>query len=252
MNSKKITAVILSHNNRQSILRALSSVKWCDEVLVIDDFSTDGTFQLIEKKRKVRVLQHHLKGDFASQRNFALANVSTSWVLFVDADEVVSEPLRQDLKKIVQNYTCDGCSITRRDFLWGREMRFGEYYDFSLVRFGRREKGKWIGRVHEEWKINGKIAWLRSPLYHYPYNSIDEFLKKINFYSDIRARELYDLGTKSSFWAILVYPLIKFIMNYLLRLGYKDGMQGLISAMVMSFYSFLVRAKLWLLWHEES
>ncbi|MEK7450742.1 MAG: glycosyltransferase family 2 protein [Patescibacteria group bacterium] len=243
-----ISAVVLTRNEENSIIDCLESMGWCDEIIVVDDFSQDRTIEIIGglRNKKISVFKRALNKDYSKQRNFGLSKTSYEWILFVDADERVSPFLRDEILKATSTRSkYDGYLIRRRDILWGKELRYGELGDVKLLRLAKKGKGEWSGRVHEEWEIRGAVGQLNSSLIHYPHQTITEFLREINFYTDIRAKELFDNGTRVSWLSILLYPKAKFILNYFLRLGFLDGIQGLIVVIFMSFHSFLVRSKLW-------
>lgn len=248
-----ISAVVLTKNEERNIGKCLDSILWCDEIIVVDDFSEDNTVEKIQNlNSKIKIFEKHLNNDFASQRNYGFSKAKYEWVIFVDADEIVSSDLKNEiLGKIKNNKNTGGFYVKRRDFIFGNVMQHGEFGNIKLLRLGRANKGKWEGRVHEEWKIKGKIEELGHSLFHYPHQSINGFLKDINFYTDIRAKELFDKGAKSNFISIILYTKIKFIQNYFLKLGFLDGTSGLVLALFMSLHSFLVRSKLWLLWQKK-
>ncbi|MBM3284233.1 glycosyltransferase family 2 protein, partial [Candidatus Gottesmanbacteria bacterium] len=203
--------------------------------------------------------RRHLEGDFASQRNYGLSKAKGDWVLFVDADEIVSKELASEIKyrlfrlgksfsgqaKSLSNQVT-GFYLKRLDYFLGQWLRYGETGSIRLIRLARREAGTWKGRVHEHWGIEGKVGQLNNPLLHYSHKNISLFLKKINRYTDIVAQYWKEQGREITFWQILLYPLGKFIHNYLVRRGFLDGVPGLIMALMMSFHSFLTRGKLWL------
>ena len=170
-------------------------------------------------------------------------------MLFIDADERVSSALWYEIMATINtpfdNYS--GFYLKRRDVMWGKELRHGETGNIKLLRLARKDAGKWQGRVHEVWKIKGKTATLNNPLSHFPHQSVAEFLREINHYTDIRANELFEKKIAVYWWEILLYPKAKFLFNYIFRGGFLDGLQGLVFALMMSFHSFLVRSKLWLL-----
>mgnify|MGYP001615031260 CR=1 FL=1 len=113
-------------------------------------------------------------------------------------------------------------------------------------RLAKKDAGKWKGAVHEKWEITGKVGTLKNPIIHYPHQTVAEFLQELNLYTSLRAEELYMKNTRAYWWSIVVYPMIKFTVNYFLKRGFLDGIHGLIFAIIMSFHSFLVRGKLWL------
>lgn len=135
--------------------------------------------------------------------------------------------------------------------MWGKELRHGETGNIKLLRLAKKDTGRWEGKVHEEWKVKGEIGTLKNGIEHYPHKTIAEFLKEINYYTDLRSKELYEKRVKANFFSIIIYPKVKFFQNYILKLGILDGMEGLIFAILMSFHSFMVRGKLWLLWDKK-
>lgn len=243
-----ITAIILTKNEEKYIEACLESLAWCSEIIVIDDNSSDSTVELA-KKRKAIVFTRNLNGDFSAQRNFGLEKASNEWVLFIDADERISLTLQYEIMGQISSTLSEevGYFIKRRDVLWGKELQYGEVGNIKLLRLAKKYAGKWHGKVHEVWKVRGKTATLNNILMHYPHASVNEFLKEINYYTSLRAKELASKKTKVSVLTIVSYPIAKFTLNYFLRLGFLDGIRGLILALLMSFHSFLVRGKLWTL-----
>lgn len=245
-----ISVVVLTKNEEQNIKRCLESIKWCDEVIIVDDKSSDNTLE-IAKKYKAKIYTNSLDNNFAAQRNFGLSKARNEWVLFVDSDEVVSDALAYEISSAIglkdqNSRNLNGFYIRRSDFIWGKQLKYGETGDIKLLRLGKKGAGVWEGMAHERWRIDGSLGKLSNPLLHFPHKTLEEFLKEINFYTDIKAEELKSENTKVFFWSILLYPLVKFIFNYIIKRGFLDGVEGLIFAIIMSFHSFLVRSKLWL------
>lgn len=245
-----ITAVVLAKNEEEKIEKCLKTLKWCDEVVVVDDESEDKTAE-IAKKLGAKVYKRALNGDFAAQRNFGLEKARGEWVFFVDVDEQVTPQLRAEIQKKT-NGQFVGFYIKRRDFIFGRGLKYGETGGVKLLRLGKKGMGSWQGRVHETWEIQGPKEELENLLEHYPHPTVSEFLKDINLYSTLRARQLYEENKKSNLFQIIFYPVGKFLQNFFLRLGFLDRMAGFMVATLMSFHSFLVRSKLYLLWKKEA
>ena len=239
-----LTVVVLTRNEEANLAKCLDSLKFCDEILIVDDSSTDTTLE-IAKKHKARVVQHALNSDFSAQRNYALSQITSGWILFVDADEVVTPELAAEIHKAVQKSDITGCFLPREDILWAKHMHYGDT-KASLLRLARRGAGEWHGKVHETWHVTGQTATLGHPLLHYPHPTVSDFLRHINFYSTLRAAELKSSSYKTNLYEIIFYPIGKFFYLYLYRLGFLDNTQGFLSAMMMAFYSFLVRGKLYL------
>lgn len=250
-----ISVIILTKNEEKNIIDCLETVSWVDEIIIVDDNSTDRTIEIVKnlENRKIKIYSRSLNEDFSAQRNFGLSKTTKKWVLFIDADERVSSELHEELNALIINSkenTKDGYFLKRKDFMWGNMLKHGETGNISILRFAKKDSGVWIGKVHEVWTIEGAKGDLESNLLHYPHQSIDEFLKEINFYSTIRAKELYDKKVKVKRLDLLTYPLGKFLLNFILKLGFMDKIDGLIFSLMMSFHSFLVRSKLWLLWQK--
>ena len=256
----KLSTVILTKNEEKNIERCLKSLDFCDEIIIVDDYSSDKTLEKIKtlkseigNKSKIEVYQRNLNGDFAAQRNFGMEKASGEWVLFVDADEEVNENLKLEIRNLKLEKKIAAYYIKRRDWFWGREVRFGEVGQIrqrGLIRLIRKGLGKWEGKAHEELKVKNqklKVGRLKNYLNHYPHPTIKEFLKEINFYSSLRADELFQQGKRTNIFEIVLFPLGKFFLNYFLRLGFLDGAVGFVYAFMMSFHSFLVRGKLYML-----
>jgi glycosyltransferase involved in cell wall biosynthesis len=247
-----ISAVILTKNEEMNIGDCLDSISWCDERIIIDDHSDDKTVD-IAKKKGATVFIHSMYEDFSLQRNFGLEKAEGDWVLFIDADERVSPALwyeiMQHTNESIEDFS--GFYIKRLDTMWARVLKHGETGNVVLLRLARKGAGRWEGKVHERWVVKGKTAVLKNPLDHFPHSSVSEFLKEINYYTDLRAEELFKRKTKSNWLSIIAYPKAKFIQNYIIKGGFLDGLPGLLVAILMSFHSFLVRGKLWLLWQKK-
>jgi glycosyltransferase involved in cell wall biosynthesis len=245
---KTLSCVILTKNEEKVIKKCIKSVDFCDETIVIDDSSTDKTVE-IGKELGAKVYKRGLENNYAKQRNFALKKAKGKWVLFVDADEIVPPELKSEIVNVINapatNYL--GYKIRRKDFLWGKELKHGEVGSVRLLRLARRKAGKWRRRVHEEWIILGRVGNLKSPLYHYPHPTLREFTTSVNRFSSLHAKANYGEGKRSNTLKILLWPILKFVRNYVFKLGFLDGMQGFMVAMIMSFHSFLAWGKLWML-----
>jgi glycosyltransferase involved in cell wall biosynthesis len=267
-----LSAVVLTKNEKKNIERCLKSLDFVDEIVVVDDYSSDRTLSLIKNEKikiknlpsesegdnsKLKIFKRSLNGDFAAQRNFGLEKASGEWILFLDADEEVSPDLKEEIKEVIRYASLErddlvGFYIKRRDFFWGREVKFGEVLKVrqkGILRLIKKGFGQWQGKVHEKFKIENrklKIGKLKNFINHYPHPTIKEFLQEINFYSSLRANELFSQGKKTNILEIIFYPLFKFILNYFIYLGFLDGPPGFVYAFMMSFHSFLVRGKLYI------
>ncbi len=248
MDKVAISAVVLTRDEEKNLESCLGSLDFCEEVIIVDDGSTDKTEE-IAKKYSAKIYRRALADDYASQRNWAMEKASHDWILFVDADEQVSKDLRKNLTGIIEKSNqFSTYYIKRRDFFWGRELRFGETHKIrsqGLIRLVKKNAGHWVGQVHETFYTDKAVGRLSGYLDHYPHQTVREFIKDVNRYSSIRAKELDKQGVKANIFTVCFLPLGKFILNYWLKLGVFDGVAGFIYAFFMSFHSFLVRAKLY-------
>lgn len=242
-----LTAIVIARNESKNIGRCLESLTFCDHILVVDDNSTDDTPK-IAKKYKAEVLTHSLDNNFAMLRNFALSEAKTPWVLFVDADEVVSLELAAEIKTSIIKIEFKGFAMRRLDTMWSQTLQHGDVGNVWLVRLARRGAGKWDGSVHESWQVEGKIGRLKQPLMHYPHPDLVSFLQHIDHYSSIKADYFFKQGRKTNVFEIMGGPIWRFFKAYCVQLGLLDGVSGFVHAMAMAMYSFLVTSKLYLLY----
>jgi glycosyltransferase involved in cell wall biosynthesis len=240
----KLSIVVLTHNDESIIVDCLERLNFTNEIIIVDDNSTDRTVELA-KRYTDKVYQRSLSGSFSNQRNFALNYVHNPWVLFIDSDELVSDSLEKDVLRGISDVNFAGYYIKRVDSMWGKKILHGEAGEVNLLRLAKKNSGKWHGSVHETWKIIGKKGTLPSVLIHVPHPSMREFINEVDTYSTLRAEELKEAGKSVSFLSIIIYPSVKFLLNFFLKKGFKDGIPGFLYAMTMSFHSFLVRAKLY-------
>ncbi len=253
-----LSVVILTKNEEKNIIDCLESVSWADEILLIDDYSTDRTIEVTKNfdlNKKVTIIKKRLDNDFSSQRNFGILKAKYDWILFVDADERVTKELREEIHLVLisekTNPAFYGFYLSRKDVMWGKMIKHGEMGSIRLLRLIKKGSGKWKGKVHEQFIAEKRVEELENGLLHFPHQSISDFLTEINFYTSIRSKELFNLGVQTNILQIIFYPMAKFIMNYLVKQGIRDGTEGLILAIIMSFHSFLVRGKLWILWQKK-
>ena len=241
-----ISGIIVAKNAKDTIERALRSIDFCDEIIVIDDNSEDKTGK-IAQKLGAKVYKRNLEGDYASQRNFGLQKAKGDWVFFLDTDEIVSE----NLKKIIlgdklkcTNY--NGFFIKRRDIFLGKELKHGESGNIKLLRFARKNAGKWKRKVHEYWDIKKGLGYMKGEIIHYPHKNLHIFIDKISHYSKIHYKENEREGKRSNILKIIFYPSGKFLYNYFWKLAIFDGVHGFVISILMSFHSFISWSGLWL------
>jgi|GEM_PF-160377 len=240
-----ISCCIICFNEEANIRRCLESVKWCNEIIVVDSFSADRTVEICREYTD-RVIQRPWPG-YVEQKRFALSQASHEWVLNVDADEEVSPALRQEILAVLQQNhpAVDGFYVPRLVYYLGRWWWRGWYPGYRLRLF-RKAKVRWGGvDPHEKVLLRGQADRLRGPLYHYTYDDVSDHLRAINGLTEVSSRELALRGKCTRTSDLLFRPLWRFLRFYVLSGGFRDGVPGLFVAVTSAFYVFLKYAKLW-------
>lgn len=248
----KLSTVILAKNEEGNIKECLESVKFSDEIIVLDDYSTDRTID-IAKNFNAKIAQRSLNGDFSAQRNYGLKLAKGEWVLFLDADERVSRELKDEIVYFINNplKTFDGFIFKRKDIIWGHQFNFGENGKTKLLRLAKKQAGFWKRKVHEVWQIKGNIYIFKNPLFHYPHQDLKEFIFEINGFSSLHADANRNEKKRSNIFKIICYPLLKFANIFIIKLGFLDGLYGFVVALLMSVHSYLAWSKLWIMQKEK-
>lgn len=244
-----LTGIVIAKNESERIQQALKTLSFCDEILLIDNDSSDATADLA-KEMGARVVSNLTRNDFAYLRNFASAEAQGEWLLYLDADEELSPNLRANIRHEITDPKADAYYLRRRDHFMGQVLEHGEVskvYERGIIRLMKKNTGQWHGSIHEEWKTQNKISSVDGFIEHYPHQSIIEFLRHIKRYSQIRATELQKAGIRTNAGVIIMYPLGKFLYTYIIKGGFKDGAAGFIYSFMMSFHSFLVRSTLFII-----
>ncbi|MCE9500223.1 MAG: glycosyltransferase family 2 protein, partial [Leptospira sp.] len=218
---------------------------FADEIVVVDSGSTDKTIALL-KKAKIKIRNRKFD-NYVNQKNYCLSLARNNWVLALDADEVVSKGLREEIISLSrENFrNFDAFYIPRLTFYLGKWIRHGGWYPNYQIRLFRKDKGKFGGMlVHEKVSIGNNFSHTKNPLHHYSYKNISDHLKFIDRYSDLTALERFKAGKNSGVARAISEAAWKFFSMYLLRLGFLDGKEGLVVAILGSYYNFLKYIKL--------
>jgi len=240
---KKITAIIPTFNEEANIRQCIESVLWCDEVMIIDSFSTDNTLK-IAKEYTSFILQREYEYS-ASQKNFAIPQANNNWILLVDADEVVSDPLKKEIQHLQKKGPdCSAYWIGRDNYFMNHNMKFSGWQGDSVVRFFERDACKYEDkRVHAEIVSTGKIGKLKSKLIHNTYKGMPHFLSKIDNYTTWAAKDLAEKKKSINYYHLMVKPTFRFFRQYILKLGIFDGIPGLIACGLSAMEVFLRHVK---------
>jgi glycosyltransferase involved in cell wall biosynthesis len=240
----RLSCFIVCRDEEANIGGALESVKWCDEIVIVDSFSRDRTLQICRGYTD-RIFQRAWPG-FVAQKAFGLEQTRFPWVLNLDADERVSPELREEIERELRDPRADGYYVPRLVHYLGRWWRHGGWYPDYRLRLFRRDRVVWGGiDPHEKVILRGRSARLRGPLLHYTYRDIGAHVGTINRFTGVAAWELLVRGRRATLADLLLRPLWRFVRYYVLRLGCTQGIAGLFVAESAAFYVFAKYAKLW-------
>ena len=246
MSRQSLSISIIAFNEEHNIRDCLESVKWADEIIVVDSHSTDRTRDIAHEYTE-RIIERDWPGH-VEQKNFALEQTTCDWVFCVDADERVSPELADEIGRILgaNDRPEAGYSVPRKVFYLGRWITHGGWYPDRKLRLVRRGKARWAGvNPHDHLYADGPVGKLKGDLYHYTYRNLSDHLNTINKFTTIAAGELHKNGKGCPLFHMLVNAPARFFKMYFLRLGFLDGLPGFVVAWLAGYYVFLKYAKLW-------
>lgn len=243
--SLKISACVTACDEEDKIAACLKSLMWCDEIVVVDSYSKDRTVEIC-KEYTSRVIQHPWEG-YIAQKNYIRGLAKHPWILFVDADEVVSDALRKEIEAEFERGPGEtvGYSFPRMVHYLGMWIRHGEWYPDRKLRLFLKDRGHSAGQEpHDRVVVNGPVKALKSPLYHFTYDNMADHIDTLNRFSGISAHEKNAAGMKFRLADLLFRPLWRLFKAYILKRGFLDGKAGLVIAGLSSFGVFIKYAKL--------
>jgi len=242
-----IAAVVITKDEERNIAACLASLRWVDEMIVVDACSSDRTVG-IAKAFTDRIFVRPWPG-YGPQKNFGMDQPAADWVLIVDADERVPEALRDEIRQVLHagpSADLAGFEIPRRNFFYGRWIRGGGIYPDYQLRLLRRSAGRYDDvLLHERLQLRGRIARLTNPLDHYSMPGIGEHVRKIARYTTLAAQEKLKVRSRVNWMDIAGNHLATIIRTYVLRGGYRDGVHGVIVALFAGMHTFVKYAKAW-------
>lgn len=239
-----ITAVVITKNEEKMIVNCLACLSWCDQILVVDNYSDDRTKELAEQQKAQVISEKNLS--FAELRNKALAEVKTDWVIYVDADERITPVLSKEILVQVETTKENALTIHRENMMYGKVFRYGGWDEWVTRVFRMTAFQKWVGDIHESPIFNGNAVQLHSPLLHFTHRNTVDGLKKTMAWTPIEAKLLAEAGTSRVTLGTLVRKgVMEFFRRALFKRGYRDGQVGLIEAVVQGLNRILVYVQVW-------
>lgn len=249
-----ISVAIITKNEEANIRRCLDSVRWADEIVVVDSGSTDGTLAIC-REYDCRVFEREWEG-FAAQKNHAIAQATGDWVLSIDADEELTSLLEEEVRLAVESGSADAFEMPRLNRFLGKWMRHGGWYPDRQLRLFRSGFGSFKAvplHEHIELREGAVLGRLRNDLLHYTYPTVQDFIRKADMYTSIEAnaRAVDNRLPRSMPLALASAFPVKFAEVYLYKQGWRDGLHGFVAATLMAWRVHMRTVKLWARAEEE-
>lgn len=251
---QKISVIINTLNEEKNIGRVMNSLDWADEIVVVDDGSQDKTYKILTRLKientKLKLFKHKSVGFVEPARNFAISKATNEWILILDADEQVPQSLAEKLEKIASKMEqIDYVRLPRKNIIFGHVMRQSQWWPDYNIRFFKKGKVEWGNRIHRPPQALGQGLDLpadeKYAIVHHNYETIAQFLQRMNRYTDVQAEELKEEGYKFDWKDLFEKPLNEFLSRFFAREGYKDGLHGLALSLLQAFSFVVMYLKLW-------
>ncbi|WP_370453921.1 glycosyltransferase [Flavobacterium sp. RSP15] len=224
-----ISALIITYNEAENIKSVINDLDFAEEILVIDSFSTDQTTAIASSYKNVKVVQHAFE-NYAAQRNFAIRLAQNNWILFLDADERISEALKDEIIETVSKKESQSAYFFDRTFMFqNKKLRFSGWQTDKIFRLFQKDKAHYASHkiVHEKLIVHGNIGKLKNKLIHFSYKDYSSYKQKMIHYGQLKAQEEFNKGTKPTLFHFYIRPLYQFLYQYIIRLGILDGQKGI-------------------------
>ncbi len=244
-----ISAIIITKDEEKDIKACLESLKWVDEIIIVDCFSTDKT-AYIARQYTDKIFIREWPG-YGRQRNFAISQCSKDWILWVDADERVSPALKEAIEKaLCRDSVFDGYLIPLKSYFLNKWIRYCGWYPGHAVRLFKRGSAQFDeSPVHEHLDFKGRVGFLKNDLLHFSYATITDYLEKMNIYTTLQAQEFYEkkINIKGKKWLVtfVVQFFRVFKKMYFNQKGYKDGLHGFLLCFLSAVSRLIAYAKYW-------
>lgn len=248
----KLTVIVICKNEEKLITACLESIKWADEIIVLDNGSIDQTKEIAKKYTdKVFSLE---KEDFSSLRNKGMEKALGDWVLFLDADERVRMSLKQEILNCIQSDNCSALAISRENIIFGHKVKYGPYSKDWVVRLIKKPNFKeWVGKIHEYPKFDGKLAYSKNSFLHLTHRDVDQIVLKSLEWSKIDAKLRFDSShPKMTGWRFLRILITELFNQGILRKGFFNGTIGVMDSVLQSFSMFLTYVRLWQIQQDKT
>ncbi len=247
-----LSVIVITRNEERNIVACLESVKWADDIVVVDAESKDATTALARQFTQ-KVFIEPWKS-FSDAKTFAVSQSRYDWILWLDADERVTTDLAAEIQsRLASSPTQAAYSVPRRAYFLGRWIKHSGWYPGRVVRLFKKDRASFSpSAVHEGLNVRGAVGELRHDLLHFTDPNLYHYLAKFNRYTTLASKESFDAGKRFRRIDLFVRPPWIFVKMYIIRCGFLDGLPGLILALLSSAYVFTKYAKLWEAWNSGS
>jgi glycosyltransferase involved in cell wall biosynthesis len=237
----KVSGCVLTYNEEKHLPEVLENLSFCDEIIVLDHHSTDRTPEIAQKNSKVKFVQDEFKG-FRTQKTKLVSIATHEWVICLDADERLDEVAIQSIKSVLNDDQNNSVfKLPRKNMMWGKWLKHGGWYPDAQIRVFRKSDAYWDGgETHESVTSRVPVSKLSGNIIHHSFRDLSHQVEKYNFYSSRMSATV-----KFCPVGLVIRPVLNFLRMYGLKLGFLDGMPGLIVALHSSYYTFLKYAKAW-------
>lgn len=245
----KITAIIPTYNEEHNIRRALDSVHFADEIIVIDSYSTDSTVEIVKSRPEVKLLQRKFD-NFSAQKNYAIQQATHDWIFLLDADEEVPQKLKEEIESVIANSPEEKAFHIYRTFFFKTQiLNYSGWQRDKVIRLFKKDFNNYKGKVHETIDTNGRVGFLKNKLNHYSYTEFGRYKCKLKKYARLQAEELEESGQIVTPYHFFLKPLIRFVIHFIIKLGFLDGMGGLVISYLHGYgvyrrYAELIKIKM--------
>jgi len=256
MKRRKISAFIPVQNVSDIIESTLNSIQWVDEIYIVDGYSTDNTVEICQRYPKVKIVQHDYENSGA-QRMWGMPQVKYDWIFVIDSDEICTPELQNSIEEILSTESSkyDGYRVRIKTKLFGKVLNHDHYLGWSGMRLFKKEviDNYKLKRVHSKMNIipEGNVTGEGAFIIHEPIRDFTEAIKKMIRYAEWAAQDMFENNKKAHWYHLTIRPLYKFFVLYTIRLGFLDGIRGLILCGMASFSVFLKYFKLFFLQVKE-
>ena len=244
-----VSVILIVHNEAGKVRRCLDAVRWADEIVIVDQSSTDETASICRQYTD-KVFTVPSKGYCDPDRKFAVSKTSNDWVLYVDADEVVTDKLKEEISALMVSEPPFGSYfVLRKNFLLGKWIRGSGWHPNYIIRLFKKDRVVFSDKIHVDISPVGRSGYLKGEILHYSYDTIDDYIEKLDRYTTILAQEGFARGKRIKPFTIgadfIITPLAYYFSKLILKGGFRDGLRGLLIATFTFFTIFITNAKIY-------